>query len=88
MSSNPTEDERYVECRRHCAFNLPAMFIFVSNSSEDIDSLLSTFDLLTNDHYYMVRRTVACGLHEVRVYIILYKLVTLYVYNKAIISRW
>ncbi|XP_032676223.1 serine/threonine-protein phosphatase 4 regulatory subunit 4-like isoform X4 [Odontomachus brunneus] len=65
MSSNPMEDERYVECRRHCAFNLPAMFIFVSNSSEDVDSLLSTFNLLTNDHYYMVRRTVACGLHEV-----------------------
>lgn len=66
MTSSPTEDERYVECRRHCAFNLPAMFIFVSNSPEDIDSLLLTVDLLTNDHYYMVRRTVACGFHEVR----------------------
>ncbi|XP_014477915.1 PREDICTED: serine/threonine-protein phosphatase 4 regulatory subunit 4-like isoform X3 [Dinoponera quadriceps] len=65
MSSNPTGDDRYVECRRYCAFNLPALFIFVSNSPEDVDSLISTLDLLTNDHFYMVRRTVACGLHEV-----------------------
>ncbi|XP_011141436.2 serine/threonine-protein phosphatase 4 regulatory subunit 4-like isoform X2 [Harpegnathos saltator] len=65
MSSNPTEDERYVECRSHCAFNLPALFIFVSNSPEDVDSLLLTLDLLTNDHYYMVRKTVASGLHEI-----------------------
>ncbi|XP_070167735.1 serine/threonine-protein phosphatase 4 regulatory subunit 4 isoform X3 [Polyergus mexicanus] len=65
ISSNPTQDERYVECRRHCAFNLPAMFIFISSSSEDVNALLTTFDALTNDHYYMVRRTVACGIHEV-----------------------
>ncbi|XP_071563196.1 serine/threonine-protein phosphatase 4 regulatory subunit 4 isoform X3 [Temnothorax nylanderi] len=65
ISSNPTQDERYVECRRHCAFNLPAMFIFVSGSSEDIDAILTTFDALTSDHYYMVRKTVACGIHEV-----------------------
>ncbi|XP_029661074.1 serine/threonine-protein phosphatase 4 regulatory subunit 4-like isoform X6 [Formica exsecta] len=65
ISSNPTQDERYVECRRHCAFNLPAMFIFISNSSEDVNALLTTFDALTSDHYYMVRRTVACGIHEV-----------------------
>lgn len=60
------EDDRNVECRRHCAFNLPAMFILVSNSPGDTDTLLSTFDLLASDHYYMVRRTVACGIHEVR----------------------
>ncbi|KAM0730046.1 Serine/threonine-protein phosphatase 4 regulatory subunit 4 [Formica fusca] len=65
ISSNPTQDERYVECRRHCAFNLPAMFIFISDSSEDVNALLTTFDALTSDHYYMVRRTVACGIHEV-----------------------
>ncbi|XP_024884757.1 serine/threonine-protein phosphatase 4 regulatory subunit 4-like isoform X5 [Temnothorax curvispinosus] len=65
ISSNPTQDERYVECRRHCAFNLPAMFIFVSGSSEDVDAILTTFDALTSDHYYMVRKTVACGIHEV-----------------------
>lgn len=42
------------------------MFIFVSSSSEDVNALLTTFDALTSDHYYMVRRTVACGIHEVR----------------------
>ncbi|XP_012521533.1 serine/threonine-protein phosphatase 4 regulatory subunit 4 isoform X2 [Monomorium pharaonis] len=65
ISSNPTQDERYVECRKHCAFNLPAMFIFVSNSPQDVDAILITFDALTSDHYYMVRKTVACGIHEV-----------------------
>nr|XP_012225354.1 PREDICTED: serine/threonine-protein phosphatase 4 regulatory subunit 4-like isoform X2 [Linepithema humile] len=65
VSSNPAQDERYVECRRHCAFNLPAVFIFVSNSPEDIDAILTTFDALASDHYYLVRRTVACGIHEV-----------------------
>ncbi|XP_072749497.1 serine/threonine-protein phosphatase 4 regulatory subunit 4 isoform X2 [Anoplolepis gracilipes] len=65
ISSSPTQDERYVECRRHCAFNLPAMFIFVSSSLEDVNALLTTFDALASDHYYMVRRTVACGIHEV-----------------------
>ncbi|XP_029174247.1 serine/threonine-protein phosphatase 4 regulatory subunit 4-like isoform X2 [Nylanderia fulva] len=65
ISSSPTQDERYVECRKHCAFNLPAMFIFISSSSEDVNALLTTFDALASDHYYMVRRTVACGIHEV-----------------------
>ncbi|XP_012145713.1 serine/threonine-protein phosphatase 4 regulatory subunit 4 isoform X4 [Megachile rotundata] len=65
MNSNPAEDEKYVECRRFCAFNLPAMFIFVSNSSDDTDALLHTFTALASDHYFLVRRTVACGVHEV-----------------------
>ncbi|XP_043253862.1 serine/threonine-protein phosphatase 4 regulatory subunit 4-like isoform X4 [Colletes gigas] len=65
MTSNPAEDEKYMECRRCCAFNLPAMFLFVSNSSDDTDALLLTFNALVNDHYYMVRRTVASGIHEV-----------------------
>ncbi|XP_017788028.1 PREDICTED: serine/threonine-protein phosphatase 4 regulatory subunit 4-like [Habropoda laboriosa] len=65
MNSNFDEDERYIECRRCCAFNLPAMFIFVSNSADDTDALLLTFTALANDHYYLIRRTVACGIHEV-----------------------
>lgn len=65
MDIDLDEDEKYVECRRCCAFNLPAMFIFVSNSPDDTDSLLLTFTALANDHYYLVRRTVACGIHEV-----------------------
>lgn len=62
------------------------MFIFVSSSSEDIDAILITFDALTSDHYYMVRKTIACGIHEVRlntfiifIYIVLYKY-TIYMY--------
>ncbi|XP_034188377.2 serine/threonine-protein phosphatase 4 regulatory subunit 4 isoform X5 [Osmia lignaria lignaria] len=65
FNSNPAEDEKYVECRRCCAFNLPAMFMFVSNSSDDTNALLHTFTALASDHYYLVRRTVACGVHEV-----------------------
>ncbi|XP_006616328.1 serine/threonine-protein phosphatase 4 regulatory subunit 4-like isoform X3 [Apis dorsata] len=65
MDIDLDEDEKYVECRRCCAFNLPAMFIFVSNSPDDTDSLLLTFTALASDHYYLVRRTVACGIHEV-----------------------
>ncbi|KAG7202029.1 hypothetical protein KM043_004713 [Ampulex compressa] len=65
INSNPAEDERHVECRRCCAFNLPAMFVFITNSPEDTDDLLVTLSSLANDHYYMVRRTVACGIHEV-----------------------
>ncbi|XP_060811775.1 serine/threonine-protein phosphatase 4 regulatory subunit 4-like isoform X2 [Bombus pascuorum] len=65
MNINFDEDEKYVECRRCCAFNLPAMFIFVSNSVDDTDALLVTFTALASDHYYLVRRTVACGIHEV-----------------------
>jgi len=53
---------------------LPAMFIFVSNSPEDVDAILTTFDALTSDHFYMVRKTVACGIHEVRLNIMLLKL--------------
>lgn len=68
MNINLDEDEKYVECRRYCAFNLPAMFIFVLNSSDDTDALLLTFTALASDPYYLVRRTVACGIHEVRIY--------------------
>ncbi|XP_031840992.1 uncharacterized protein LOC116430665 isoform X2 [Nomia melanderi] len=65
MNTNPAEDEKHMECRRCCAFNLPAMFLFVSNSSDDTDALLVTFNALASDHYYMVRKTVASGIHEV-----------------------
>ncbi|XP_054008631.1 serine/threonine-protein phosphatase 4 regulatory subunit 4-like isoform X1 [Hylaeus anthracinus] len=65
ITSNPAEDEKYMECRRCCAYNLPAMFLFVSNSADDTDALLITFNALAGDHYYMVRKTVAGGIHEV-----------------------
>jgi len=50
------------------------MFIFVSSSPEDVDAILTTFDALTSDHFYMVRKTVACGIHEVRLNITFLKL--------------
>lgn len=91
MNSNPAEDEKYMECRRCCAYNLPAMFLFVSSSSDDTDALLLTFDALVSDHYYMVRRTVASGIHEVRIiiffsthcYDILYNFMLVYVISYA-----
>lgn len=64
ISSSSTQDEKNIDCRKHCAFNLPAMFAFVS--PEDIDTLLTTLDALGSDHFYMVRKTVAYGIHEVR----------------------
>ncbi|XP_043490793.1 serine/threonine-protein phosphatase 4 regulatory subunit 4-like isoform X2 [Polistes fuscatus] len=65
LESSSIDYEKCLECRRCSAFNLPAMFIFISPSVEDVDSLLSTFSALTNDSYYIIRRTVASGIHEV-----------------------
>nr|XP_050848748.1 serine/threonine-protein phosphatase 4 regulatory subunit 4-like isoform X1 [Vespula vulgaris] len=65
LDNNSVDYERCLECRRCCAFNLPAMFIFTSASAEDVDSLLSTLSALTNDSYYIIRKTVAGGIHEV-----------------------
>ncbi|XP_048510011.1 serine/threonine-protein phosphatase 4 regulatory subunit 4-like [Athalia rosae] len=64
-SNSPQSNERYVECRRQCAFNFPAMCLFTSNSFEKLDIILPTFNDLAADPYYMVRRTIACGIHEV-----------------------
>ncbi|XP_015126876.1 serine/threonine-protein phosphatase 4 regulatory subunit 4 isoform X1 [Diachasma alloeum] len=57
--------ERYIECRKQCAYNMPAMFLFTSSSPEDTDLLLPTLTDLANDPFYMVRRNLACGLHEI-----------------------
>ncbi|XP_043276579.1 serine/threonine-protein phosphatase 4 regulatory subunit 4-like isoform X2 [Venturia canescens] len=65
ISNNPLINERNVECRWQCAFNIPAMFLFVSSAAEDVEILLPTFNDLASDPYYMVRRTIACGIHEV-----------------------
>ncbi|XP_057326164.1 serine/threonine-protein phosphatase 4 regulatory subunit 4-like isoform X4 [Microplitis mediator] len=64
-TSNQTVIEHYVECRRLCAFNIPAMFLFAASTAEDVDQLLPTFTDLSADPYYLVRRTIACGIHEV-----------------------
>ncbi|XP_023287922.1 serine/threonine-protein phosphatase 4 regulatory subunit 4 isoform X2 [Orussus abietinus] len=67
VSNDPLVNETYVECRRQCAFNIPAMFVFVSGfvTPDELKSLLATFTDLAGDPYYMVRRTIACGIYEV-----------------------
>ncbi|XP_015518809.2 serine/threonine-protein phosphatase 4 regulatory subunit 4 isoform X4 [Neodiprion lecontei] len=64
-ANSPQTNERYVECRRQCAFNFPAICLFTLNTFEKLDIILPTFTDLTSDPYYMVRRTIACGIHEV-----------------------
>ncbi|XP_034945772.1 serine/threonine-protein phosphatase 4 regulatory subunit 4-like isoform X1 [Chelonus insularis] len=57
--------KQYLECRRLCAFNIPAMFfLFASSTPEDVDILLSTFSALAHDSL-SVKRAIACGIHEV-----------------------
>uniref|UniRef100_A0A0C9REH0 PPP4R4_0 protein n=1 Tax=Fopius arisanus TaxID=64838 RepID=A0A0C9REH0_9HYME len=65
FSSNSMLTERYIECRKHCAYNMPAMFLFASTSPDDTDMLLPILTDLSSDPYHLVRRNVACGLHEI-----------------------
>lgn len=58
-------NEKSIECRQSCAYNMPAMFIFASQAPEGMFSLVPTFRSLANDSFFMVRRTIACSLHEV-----------------------
>lgn len=53
----------YSECRRECAYNFPAMVIFVGPSNF-IESLYSTFAGLASDPMAKVRKTLASSLHE------------------------
>ena len=61
----PIEDksELYAEVRRECAYNFPAMVIFVGPSSF-VESLYSTFAGLASDPVAKVRKTLASSLHE------------------------
>jgi uncharacterized protein YjbI with pentapeptide repeats len=61
----PIEDksELYSECRKECAYNFPAMVIFVG-SSNFVESLYSTFAGLASDPSAKVRKTLASSLHE------------------------
>ena len=61
----PIEDksEIYSDCRRECAYNFPAMVIFVGPSNF-VESLYSTFAGLASDPVAKVRRTLASSLHE------------------------
>ncbi|XP_046384426.1 serine/threonine-protein phosphatase 4 regulatory subunit 4-like isoform X3 [Ischnura elegans] len=57
--------DMYVEIRRHCAYNIPAMFLFASSRDDFHTRLYPTFCDLVCDPHVHVRRTVAGGVHEV-----------------------
>ncbi|XP_076315081.1 serine/threonine-protein phosphatase 4 regulatory subunit 4-like [Tachypleus tridentatus] len=62
--SDNQDTDRYMECRLACAYNFPAMVLF----AEPVNfyrELYNTFQSLTTDPSSSVRRTVACGIHEV-----------------------
>lgn len=58
------EDEHKVKTRSNAAFNFPAMVIFVTNKNFKAD-LASTLTALCKDPCQQVRKTIACGFHEV-----------------------
>ncbi|XP_065051752.1 serine/threonine-protein phosphatase 4 regulatory subunit 4-like [Rhopilema esculentum] len=57
-------EDRKAECRRWCAYNFPAMLLF-AGADNFSETLLPTFQHMVNDPHAFVRRTIACGLHEV-----------------------
>lgn len=65
--------EVFMECRKWCAYNIPALFVFVAKSSETINvlHLLPTLSNLASDPYYLVRRNIGSCLHEVTIKVIL-----------------
>ncbi|XP_063973326.1 serine/threonine-protein phosphatase 4 regulatory subunit 4-like isoform X2 [Diachasmimorpha longicaudata] len=65
LTINSLLAERHAECRKQCAYNMPAMFLFTSSSPEDTELLLPILTDLANDPFYMVRMNLACGLHEI-----------------------
>uniref|UniRef100_UPI00398F26BB serine/threonine-protein phosphatase 4 regulatory subunit 4 isoform X3 n=1 Tax=Pristiophorus japonicus TaxID=55135 RepID=UPI00398F26BB len=57
-------DAKYVSVRQNCAYNLPAMILFVDPKCF-CSELYPTFSTLCHDPETLVRRTVATGFHEV-----------------------
>ncbi|GAB6023261.1 Serine/threonine-protein phosphatase 4 regulatory subunit 4 [Chamberlinius hualienensis] len=58
------EKDQLAECRLFCAFNLPAMTLFAGSDNFE-QQLYDAFHNLANDPHSMVRRTIACGIHEI-----------------------
>ncbi|XP_064600821.1 serine/threonine-protein phosphatase 4 regulatory subunit 4-like [Liolophura sinensis] len=58
------EEDKTTECRRHAAFNFPALVMFAGAKSFKSELYL-TFSQLCTDPNLSVRKTVASGLHEV-----------------------
>ncbi|XP_032233153.2 serine/threonine-protein phosphatase 4 regulatory subunit 4 isoform X2 [Nematostella vectensis] len=64
LSGATIHDDDDAECRRCCAFNLPAMVLFAGPKNFSAE-LYPTFNALGGDPHALVRRTIACGIHEV-----------------------
>ncbi|XP_038046953.1 serine/threonine-protein phosphatase 4 regulatory subunit 4-like isoform X2 [Patiria miniata] len=58
------EEDRHMECRRHCAFNFPCMVLFAGPRNFKTE-LHGTFASLCDDPNKCVRVTMASGFHEV-----------------------
>ncbi|XP_068083242.1 uncharacterized protein [Anabrus simplex] len=60
------KSDLFILCRQHCAYNFPAMAMFSTKQGDVFnEQLYTTFCDLTCDPYFLVRRTIACGIHEV-----------------------
>ncbi|XP_020626125.1 serine/threonine-protein phosphatase 4 regulatory subunit 4-like isoform X2 [Orbicella faveolata] len=64
LSGATIDDDPEAECRRCCAFNFPAMLLFCGAPGFQAE-LSATFHSLVEDPHALVRRTIACGFHEV-----------------------
>ncbi|CAC5404766.1 PPP4R4 [Mytilus coruscus] len=59
-----TEDDKFLECRKNCAYNFPAMVLFIG-AKHFKSELLGCFSSLCKDPNVQVRKTVSGGFHEV-----------------------
>ncbi|GIY39742.1 hypothetical protein CEXT_169391 [Caerostris extrusa] len=56
--------DRFRECRRACAYNFPAMVLFIGSENFE-EKLYNTFKDLCTDPFPSVRQTIACGFYEI-----------------------
>ncbi|XP_078675204.1 serine/threonine-protein phosphatase 4 regulatory subunit 4-like isoform X2 [Branchiostoma floridae x Branchiostoma belcheri] len=62
--SSICDEDRCADCRRNAAYNFPAMVLFAGPKNFKHE-LYNCFVSLCEDPHYIVRRTIACGFHEV-----------------------
>ncbi|XP_053231964.1 serine/threonine-protein phosphatase 4 regulatory subunit 4 isoform X3 [Podarcis raffonei] len=58
------QEKKYISVRKNCAYNLPAMMVFVDPKNFNLE-LYSTFFCLCHDPEVLVRHTMAIGFYEV-----------------------
>nr|XP_039252034.1 serine/threonine-protein phosphatase 4 regulatory subunit 4-like [Styela clava] len=64
LTISPTKQAMYVECRRGCAFNLPAMVQF-AGPDDFKKELLDSTTIMCTDPDNSVRKSLASGIHEI-----------------------